>query len=649
MINDDMREIFNEFIVEAEENLDKLEQDLLELENDPENEDILNSAFRAMHTLKGGAGFLGLDAIVEVAHAAEDILGKLREGAIRFSSDINDAILSAIDFIRNAIKRYDEGEEVEPPRELVEKLRSLASGAAPSSSQGEEDKGLNRLLEKYGFSHLKGKPVEEVLEELILLPPDERPDELIAELDKLISAGGSPQEPEEEYKEKELEADMKMIEMAHQGGEEKGSQEGGADEEPPPEQEKKQEKKEVKKVEKKEKSGGEKVLRIDVDKIEALMNLVGELVLERNRLVRGFQKISQECISKDMDEFETILSSIDRIVGDLQLAVMKTRMQPVKRLFQKFPRVVRDLSKMLGKEVELLMEGEDVEMDKTIIEKLEEPMIHLIRNAIDHGIESAEERERLGKPRKGTVLLKAYYQGDRIFVEIADDGRGIDIDKVKLKALEKGIVSKERLDKMSKKEILFLIFHPGFSTKEDVSEVSGRGVGMDVVITTVSNFRGTIDIETEKNKGTRIIMSFPLTIGIIRSLLVSIKDRYYAIPIYSVLEIIQGEDAEIKTLSGKEVLLLREQTIPLFRLGGILGVEESHIGYIIVAQVGGQRAAFTVEELYGDEEIVIKPFGKIVGDIQGISGATITGEGKVVLILDLEGILKREVNSATII
>ncbi len=643
MINDDMREIFNEFIVEAEENLDKLEQDLLELENDPENEEILNSAFRAMHTLKGGAGFLGLDAIVEIAHAAEDILGKLREGGLRFSPEINDAILSAIDFIRNAIKLYDEGEEVQAPKELVDKLRALASGTQPVQSS-EGDNELNQLLDKYGFSHLKGKPIEEVLEELILLPPDERPDELIAELDKLISTGGQTQE--EEYKEKELEADMKMIEMTHGGGEEQAEE----PKEKPKSEEPREEKKEPpKKAEKKEKSGGEKVLRIDVDKIEALMNLVGELVLERNRLVRGFQKISQECVSKDMDEFETILSSIDRIVGDLQLAVMKTRMQPVKRLFQKFPRVVRDLSKMLGKEVELLMEGEDVEMDKTIIEKLEEPMIHLIRNAIDHGIEPAEEREKLGKSRKGTILLKAYYQGDRIFVEIADDGRGIDVDKVKLKALEKGIVSKERLDKMSKKEILFLIFHPGFSTKEDVSEVSGRGVGMDVVITTVSNFRGTIDIETEKNKGTRIIMSFPLTIGIIRSLLVSIKDRYYAIPIYSVLEIIQGEDAEIKTLSGKEVLLLREQTIPLFRLGSILNVEESHIGYIIVAQVGGQRAAFTVEELYGDEEIVIKPFGKIVGDIQGISGATITGEGKVVLILDLEGILKREVNAATII
>ncbi len=641
MINDDMREIFNEFVVEASENLDKLEQDLLELENDPENEEILNSAFRAMHTLKGGAGFLGLDAIVEVAHAAEDILGKLREKSLRFSADINDAILSAIDFIREAISKYEEGEEVETPTELVEKLRSLASGSTPAPS--DEVSSLDKLLDEYGFSHLKGKPIEEVLEELILLPPDERPDELISELDKLISTG---EVSEQEYKEKELEADIKMIEMSKEEEEQEKRGEAQAKEEQPKEQ---KEHKKAEKPEKKEKQAGEKVLRIDVDKIEALMNLVGELVLERNRLVRGFQKISQECVSKDMDEFETILSSIDRIVGDLQLAVMKTRMQPVKRLFQKFPRVVRDLSKMLGKEVELVTEGEDVEMDKTIIEKLEEPMIHLIRNAIDHGIEPAEERERLGKPRKGTILLKAYYQGDRIFVEIVDDGRGIDVDKVKLKALEKGIVSRERLDKMSKKETLFLIFHPGFSTREDVSEVSGRGVGMDVVITTVSNFRGTIDIETEKNKGTKILMSFPLTIGIIRSLLVSIKDRFYAIPIYSVLEIIQGEDAEIKTLSGKEVLLLREQTIPLFRLGSILGVEEGSIGYIIVAQVGGQRAAFTVEELYGDEEIVVKPFSKIVGDIQGISGATITGEGKVVLILDLEGILKRETNSAAII
>ncbi len=625
MISDEMREIFNEFVVEAEENLQKAEENLLELEKDPNNEDLLNATFRALHTLKGGAGFLGLEAIVEVAHAAEDILGKLRSGELQLTPEINDAILEAIDFIRNALTRYEAEENVEIPEELVRKLRELEKGGTPSE---EEEVNLDALLERFGLSHLKGKPIEEILEELILLPPDERPAELIEELDKLVAKGEI--KPSEE---KEREAEEKMLEVI-----EKEAKEVREEEKP----------KDVKK-EMPVKTEGEKVVRIDVRKIEDLMNLVGELVLERNRLLRVFQKVREEAYSKTMDEFETVLSSLDRIVGDLQLAVMKTRMQPVKRLFQKFPRVVRDLAKILGKEVELVLEGEDAEMDKTVLEKLEEPLIHLIRNAVDHGIEPPEERERIGKPRKGIVKLSAYYHGDRIFLEISDDGRGIDIEKVKKKALEKGLISPERAEKMSEKDILFLIFHPGFSTADEVSQVSGRGVGMDVVMNMISAFRGTIDVETERGKGTRIVLSFPLTVGIIRSLLVSVNGRLFAIPIYSVLEIIQSEDAQITTVSGKEVLILRELTIPLINLGEALEMGGGEIGYVIVSQVGSQKVAFTVEDLFGDEEVVVKPLGKIIGEVQGISGATITGDGKVVLILDLDGILKREMKAISFV
>ncbi len=629
MINDDMREIFSEFVVEAEENLQKVEENLLELEKDPQNEELLNATFRAMHTLKGGAGFLGLQAIVEVAHAAEDVLGKLRSGELTLTPDINDAILEAVDFIRDALSRYESGEEVEVPRELVNKLRALEQGG--QLQKEETGTSIDELLDRYGFGHLKGKPIEEILEELILLPPDERPMELIEELDKIVASGTKQEEEKREEEEK-------AIQPTQETAEEKKEQE-------PPKKEEKP------KAEKKPpiKAEGEKVLRIDVSKIEDLMNLVGELVLERNRLLRVFQKLYEEYQSKTVDEFETVMSSLDRIVGDLQLAVMKTRMQPVKRLFQKFPRVVRDLARMLGKEVELVLEGEDAEMDKTVLEKLEEPLIHLIRNAVDHGIEPPDEREKLGKPRKGIVKLSAYYHGDRIFIEIADDGRGIDIEKVKQKALEKGLITPDRAEKMTEKDILFLIFHPGFSTAEGVSKVSGRGVGMDVVMNTVSAFRGTIDIETERGKGTRIILSFPLTVGIIRSLLVSVSGKLFAIPIYSVLEIIQGEDAQITTVSGKEVLILRELTIPLINLGEALEMEGGNVGYVIVSQVGSQKVAFTVDDLFGDEEVVVKPLGKIIGEVQGISGATITGDGKVVLILDLDGILKREMKTLTLV
>ncbi|HIQ30742.1 MAG TPA: chemotaxis protein CheA, partial [Aquifex aeolicus] len=347
MLGDEMREIFNEFVVEAEENLQKIEESLLELEKSPKDEELLNATFRAMHTLKGGAGFLGLKAIVETAHAAEDVLGKLRSGELEFSPTINDAILEAVDFIRSALQRYEADEDVEIPEDLVQKLRAIEKGA--QREKDEEKPTVSALLEKYGFAHLKDKPIEDILEELILLPPDERPTELIEELDKIIMTRPKVNEEEKEKR-------------------------------PPI------------------KTEGEKVLRIDVSKIENLMNLVGELVLERNRLLRVSQKLYDEYQSKTVDELESVMSSLDRIVGDLQLAVMKTRMQPVKRLFQKFPRVVRDLARMLGKDVELVLEGEDAEMDKTVLEKLEEPLIHLIRNAVDHGIEMPDDRERAGKP-----------------------------------------------------------------------------------------------------------------------------------------------------------------------------------------------------------------------------------------------------------
>ncbi|MGC9144115.1 chemotaxis protein CheA [Hydrogenobaculum sp.] len=659
MIPDEMREIFEEFLVEARENLEKLETDLLELEKDPTNQEILNSAFRVMHTIKGGAGFLGLDAIVETAHKAEDILGKLRNGEISFSDTINDLLLKAADKIKEYLEKAENQEELELDKELISELEDVLknpdkySTEKPVSSKEEETKPqtseqsfeetsndpVSKLLKKYGFEHLIGKSIEEILEELVLMPPSERPEGLIQELDAIINA--SPSKTVDNVSQKKEEDIAKEMEKTSVSEDVKS-----APKESPQTPSQVVEKKEPPKQTHPKEKEEEKVLRIDVQKIEALMNLVGELVLDRNRLVKVVSTIMQSASEnneqiKGLDDLESVLSSIDRIVGDLQVAVMKTRMQPVKRLFQKFPRVVRDLAKLLNKQIELITEGEDTEMDKSVLEKLEEPLIHIIRNSVDHGIEPPEERELLGKPRTGIIKLKAYYQGDRIIIVIEDDGRGIDIEKVKKKALEKGIISQDRLEKMTEKEVLSLIFHPGFSTADQVSEVSGRGVGMDVVMTTVMNFRGTIDIETQKGKGTKVIMAFPLTVGIIRALMVSIGNRNFAIPIYSVLEIIQQENATITTVSGEDVLILRESTIPLVNLADVLGIRDSKIGYVIISQLGNQRVSFTVEELYGDEEIVVKPLGKIFGEIEGISGATITGDGNVVLILDLAGILKR--------
>ena len=620
-----------------------------------------------MHTIKGVAGFLGLEPIVETAHKAEDILGKLRNVEFVISPAINDLLLKAADKIREYLEKAENQEELEPDNELLSQLEDVLknpdkySTDQPISSKEEEietseessDDPVSRLLKKYGFEHLIGKSIEEILEELVLMPPSERPEGLIQELDALINGTSSKSTAESSKKEEEIAKDKiatAQMEAQVATSTQVSHDKVAHDQESSKKPEKQEPPKQAQPPKEKEE---EKVLRIDVQKIEALMNLVGELVLDRNRLVKVVSTIMQSVSEnneqiKGLDDLESVLSSIDRIVGDLQVAVMKTRMQPVKRLFQKFPRVVRDLAKLLNKQIELITEGEDTEMDKSVLEKLEEPLIHIIRNSVDHGIEPPEERELLGKPRTGIIKLKAYYQGDRIIIVIEDDGRGIDIDKVKKKALEKGIISQDRLEKMTEKEVLSLIFHPGFSTADQVSEVSGRGVGMDVVMNTVMNFRGTIDIETQKGKGTKVIMAFPLTVGIIRALMVSIGNRNFAIPIYSVLEIIQQENATITTVSGEDVLILRESTIPLINLADVLGIRNSKIGYVIISQLGNQRVSFTVEELYGDEEIVVKPLGKIFGEVEGISGATITGDGNVVLILDLAGILKRITHSARV-
>jgi len=634
MIPEEMREIFEEYVIEAKEHLENLEQKLLELERDPENEELINSAFRSMHTIKGGAGFLGLSLIVETAHLAEEVLGKLRSKTLKLSPEINDLLLKSVDFLRSALDCYLRGEECPRNEELYKSLKMLIEGGQVETTV-QTKKSIDELLDDFGLSHLKGKPLEDILEELILLSPDKRPKELIDALEKEIYSTKELAKIQDEVEE---EANKLMLEYAKEGllGEkvletviEKEESEEG----------KKADK--TKEEKKKIEEEGERVLRIDVQKIESLMNLVGELVLERNRLLRLSQAMTEEGYSRRLEELEAVVSSIDRIVGDLQLAVMKTRMQPVKKLFQKFPRVARDLSRMLGKEVELSTEGEDTEMDKSLIEKLEEPLIHLIRNSIDHGIEPPEERERLGKPRAGRIKLKAYYQGDRVFISVEDDGRGIDVDKVKEKAIEKGIATKDRLEKMTEKEILSLVFSPGFSTADRISEVSGRGVGMDVVMDVVMRFRGTVDLSSEKGKGTKVTMSFPLTIGIIKSLLVSMCGRLFAIPIHSVLEIVSGDEADVSLISGEEVLILRGNTIPLINLGKVLGIPMERIGFVIVVLIGNRRVALAVEDMLGDEEIVIKPLGKFFGDIEGISGATITGDGNIVLILDPVGLVRR--------
>ena len=643
--SDDMREILEEFLIEADEILSNLDQDLIELEENPEDKDLLNKIFRGMHTLKGGAGFLGLTSVVEIAHKIEDIFNKLRNDELKLTSEMMDIIFEGVDKLKEAIEMLKENDEIPDEgdiKDLLDKLDSVLSGGevleAEVVNNGEVsqeaddeiefvegvDEDIKNLIKQY-----PGKDLGQILEELILLPPDQRPPlEVIEKLEKIISEGKDVKDLIKPKKEKEPEPQPEpKTEKEETKPEVKEAK---------PQTEKKNEVAKKKKPEKKE-----EVIRVDVERVEVLMNLVGELVLDRNRIVKLASGLETSCESTEtIEELLDSITGMSRTVSDLQDAVMKLRMQPVKKVFSKFPRIVRDLAKKLNKKVNLVLEGEDTEIDRSILDKLEDPMIHLVRNAIDHGIEPPEERVKAGKPEVGTVKLIAYQEGDRIIIAIEDDGRGINVEKVKQKAVEKGLITPEQAKNMSDKEAFELLFMPGFSTADQVSDVSGRGVGMDVVASTIHALRGTIEVESEPGEGTKFIMKLPLTVAIIRTLMVGANNRIFAIPLYSVVEIVRYEPDNVKNIGQFKSFMLREEVYLLFSLNELFDMpDEGEQQFIVIVRVGEKNIAISIDELFGEEEIVIKPLGKLLENVQGIAGATITGDGKVVLIVDTNSLI----------
>ncbi|HIC87178.1 MAG TPA: chemotaxis protein CheA, partial [Aquificae bacterium] len=541
---DDMKEIFEEFLVEADEILEELQNDLVELEQNPEDKDLLNKIFRGMHTLKGGAGFLGLTSIVELAHRVEDIFNKLRNNELKVTPELMDIVFAAVDKLVEAINMLKEKGEIpdlEDIKELLKKLDAAKEGRLTNHEESSQNLSSQQIPEEYKdviewILKYPGKTLEEILDELILLPPEERPTEIIEKLDKLISQGKDLKDilPPDLYKkhfakssDNKEEKTTEENKVSQTTTESSKSASVSTKEKTSSQQTSKTPSKENSKhttgtasKKKEEKKKETEVIRIDVERVETLMNLVGELVLDRNRIVKLVGELEKEFRDHEIiEQLSETVTSMDRTVSDLQIAVMKLRMQPVKRVFSKFPRIVRDLARKLGKKVQLIIEGEDTEIDRSILEKIEEPLIHLVRNALDHGIEPPEERIKKGKPEVGTIRLFAYHEGDHIVIGICDDGRGIDVEKVKEKAIRKGLITPEQAAQMSDKEALELIFMPGFSTKDEASELSGRGVGMDVVMTIVHAFRGTVEIESEKDKGTCIYMKLPLTVAIIGTLM----------------------------------------------------------------------------------------------------------------------------------
>lgn len=744
-------EILQDFLVEAGEILEQLSEQLVELESRPDDADLLNAIFRGFHTVKGGAGFLQLNELVECCHIAENVFDILRKGERRVDAELMDVVLEALDAVNSmfsevrerapitaatpellaALARLAEpqsaDEAVAAPVEVVEEpvaesasdditdnefeqlLDSLnavkAQAEAPTAvvapapvadtaaSDEITDAEFESLLDQL---HGKGQfAVDAVAPAAAAAAPaapaagdssDITDDEFEALLDQLhgkgnfavdalesaiASAPAAPAAPSAAAAGSDLISDHEfesLLDQLHGKGKfDAAAATAGAASSvatpaakapaaaaapkpaakpepkaeapkpaaaaapaparapatPPPE---------------KPASEAETTVRVDTARLDEIMNMVGELVLVRNRLVRLGLNSGDEAMSK-------AVSNLDVVTADLQTAVMKTRMQPIKKVFGRFPRLVRDLARQLKKEINLELVGEETDLDKNLVEALADPLVHLVRNAVDHGIESPEEREASGKARGGRVVLAAEQEGDHILLSISDDGKGMDPNVLRSIAVKRGVMDKDAADRLSDTECYNLIFAPGFSTKTEISDVSGRGVGMDVVKTKISQLNGSINIYSTKGQGSKIVIKVPLTLAIMPTLMVMLGNQAFAFPLVNVNEIFHLDLSTTNVVDGQEVVIVRDKALPLFYLKRWLvssaAHEEQREGHVVILSVGTQRIGFVVDQLVGQEEVVIKPLGKMLQGTPGMSGATITGDGRIALILDVPSMLKR--------
>ena len=650
-------EILQDFIVEAGEIIEKLDEQLVQIEKTPDDKELLNSIFRGFHTIKGGAGFLQLNSLVEVCHAAESLFDELRNGRVSMSSDLMDAVLAAYDEISAMFENVKNGETLpEPPADLIERLHALASGQAapkvekPSEVQAEPKPEPEPKKEPKA----EAKPQDAGAADASGSIDDITEEEFEALLDQLHGKGNAPGSEHDKQLEKDA-TDQDFDELLKQ------ADAGISEVKPRLEQAKTQEvnhgsespsasksaepvaKVDAAKTQKTEahvKPEAETTVRVDTKVLDDIMNMVGELVLVRNRLVNMAQHRSN-----DHDLSKTI-SNLDVITGDLQSAVMKTRMQPVKKVFGRFPRVVRDLAHKLGKKIELRMEGEDTELDKNLVDALADPMVHMVRNCCDHGIELPRDRVKAGKNETGTVLLAAAQHGDHILLRISDDGQGMDPVVLRQVAVRKGILDKAAAERLSDAEALDLVFAPGFSTNTVVTDISGRGVGMDVVKTNINKLNGSVRVLSELGKGTTIEIKVPLTLAILPTLMISIAKRTFALPLTSVSEIFYLSLDSMRNVDGLNTIVIRDKAIPLFFLrqwfdGAPVDDYLHHKAHIVLVQVSAaQFVGFVVDDLLGQEEVVIKPLDNILHRTPGLAGATVTSDGGIALILDIPGLIR---------
>lgn len=632
-----MQEIMEDFLIEAFEMIEQLDQDLVELENNPQDLELLNRIFRVAHTIKGSSSFLNFDTLTHLTHNMEDVLNKARKSELKLSHEIMDVVLPSIDLMKALLMSIrdngtDENSGIDIS-ESVKKLQAISnekSDSAPTQTSNENKKTTQDPTPEVQNLSTSNNPLAD---EPDLDYSNMSEQEVEAEIARLLQKRQEADKQKRSEKKKMQNQDA--IENVNQT--QKPQSEEALTPQKPENQKKADEAKSPS-------TGVEQTVRVDVRRLDSLMNLIGELVLGKNRLIRIYGDVEERYDGeKFLEELNQVVSSISTVTTDLQLAVMKTRMQPVGKVFNKFPRMVRDLSRELGKNIDLIITGEETELDKSIVEEIGDPLIHIIRNSCDHGIEVPEVRKNAGKAEVGTVELKAYNEGNHIVIEISDDGKGLDPDMLKQKAIEKGVITEREADAMTDKEAFGIIFKPGFSTAKNISNVSGRGVGMDVVKTNIEKLNGLIEIESEKGVGTTQKLKIPLTLAIIQALLVGVQEEYYAIPLSSVLETVRVSQDEIYTVDGKSVLRLRDEVLSLVRLADIFKVdailEATNEVYVVIIGLADQKIGVIVDYLIGQEEVVIKSLGYYLKNTTGIAGATVRGDGKITLIVDVAAMM----------
>ena len=605
-------DITADFIIEAQEILDRLGEQLVSLEQAPQDNEQLNAVFRGYHTLKGGAGFLGITAMVELCHAAEEALGAARAGQAVLQAHHFDAAQQSLDYLQSMLDAVSSGTEPGyAPPDLIAQFdvhgggapAAAAAAAATPAAGGDliTDDEFEALLDQL---HGGGAPTA--------VAPAKKAD------DGLIS-------------EDEFEA---LLDQLHGGGVPGAKPAAAAPvvaapvpaprPAPPPA---------AKPAAGKPMAEAEHTVRVDTKRLDAIVNLIGELVLSRNRLKTLRTRLRDE-------ELDRAVSTLDIATARLQSAVMRTRMQPVGKVFSRFPKVARDVARSLKKEVDLELIGAETELDRNLVEALADPLVHLVRNAIDHGVEMPDLREAQGKPRMGHVRLSAQQEGDYVSIEVQDDGAGIDPEKLRAKAREKGLIDPEAAARLSSEECLHLVFLPGFSTKQQVTDISGRGVGMDVVQSRIRELSGQIQIQSELGRGSRFLIRVPLTLAILPTLLVQAGEDVYALPLARVMEVLHAPRTSLGWFDGRAVLDRRSHTLPLIDLRQWLDVTPaaSPLLTIVVLQAGETRFGLVVDQVRGREEVVIKPLPKALRGLRGYAGATLIGDGRMALILDVDGL-----------